>query len=738
MTRIPTLALTLTLALLCLFFLGGLARAEAPWTVAGTLRDEAARIDRLLYRAESDARDKDIAMRLSRMQAALAASDPAFGTSVGAALHDLAQAAEAGKGGDTARARQRLWSALTGEARDQTLAAIAAGDASQAARWLTIRDFPRASGETAASLAVQALSRGEMTPAEARTVVEAELLGVAASELRLALTAGAEDAAAGRMTQYAGDLGRIAGLVGFLRPNLTDRLGAEAMRAFDADLARASTEPAALAGLARMISGYAPVRLPPDEALRRARLFRRFTALVWQEYRDGVRHGEISQPVEYHEARLFRDRAAMLWGDLIPQMPDTAATERLSGLMAALQAEIAVRGDGVEPLVAEALALIDATFGAEVTQGGYQAALDALPAALDELALMARSGDWAGAELKRLEAYSWFDPDIEQRLVPRAPAMALRLEARFWEGTAARPGLGQLIAARVGPAALGVEIAGIKTDLELVEAEIGRKPSTFGVVLQSAGILFREGLEAVLILAALLAALRAEGHDLRRFRPAVATGVVLALGFSLALWAAARSVLAIPTLAREAIEGGTAVVAAVVLVWLVLGFAAGGGQVARFRARLAGRANPVGVAMLAFLVVFREGFETVLFYEALLVDAAAWPVLAGLAAGGVAALAIGWAVLASGRRLPLRLFFRVTTVLLAALAVMLTGAGLRGLQSAALVPATPVAWFPDHDWLQLWFGLFPVMEPLAAQAVVLMVLLLPAVLRPPVLRPRAG
>ena len=56
---------------------------------------------------------------------------------------------------------------------------------------------------------------------------------------------------------------------------------------------------------------------------------------------------------------------------------------------------------------------------------------------------------------------------------------------------------------------------------------------------------------------------------------------------------------------------------------------------------------------------------------------------------------------------------------------MLVGAGIRGLQTAALISATPVAWFPDRDWLQLWFGLFPVAEPLIAQALVLLILALP-------------
>ena len=370
----------------------------------------------------------------------------------------------------------------------------------------------------------------------------------------------------------------------------------------------------------------------------------------------------------------------------------------------------------------DALALIDDSFGAEVATGGFDAAMDALPATLDEMQLMAQAGDWQGADLKRLEAYSWFDPDIEQQLVPRAPTMALRLERRFWEGSASHPGLATLIA---GQQPLADEIAGIKAGLTEARARIETPVSTMGAALQSAGIVFREGLEAVLIIAALLAALRAEGIPPARFRRPVTGGVVLALLASFALWAAARWLFSLSTLVREAIEGWTALLAAGVLVWMVLGLNAGGGHVAAFRARLAGVATPWTMALLAFLVVFREGFETALFYEALLANTAAWPVLIGLVAGGAAALASGWLVLASGRKLPLRLFFRVTSILLAALSVMLVGAGIRGLQTAGLIGATPVSWFPDRDWLQLWFGLFPLAEPLAAQALVLLILALP-------------
>lgn len=713
----------LLVALLLLVSLALPAAAETPWGAAEIIRTETGRIERLFYRAATPERDADISRRVGTIRGAWDQAGSGFGAAgdaVAAALADYEASARTGDPADVARERQILWAALMDAGRSHTLTALLAGDAGAAGNWLNIRDYARASGDTAAVLAVKSLAEGTLDPQAAHDAVQAELLTVAASELRLALSRAADDAEAGRMIQYAGDIGRAEGLIAYLDANLTEKLGAEAVAALQADLARARSGAGALPALRERLAGYAPVSLSPEEQLRRARLLRRFTALVWEEYKDGVRNGEISQHMEYNEARMFRDRAALILGDLAPQIqpPETAA--QLAALLAQMKQIIDQRADGVEPLVTEALALIDISFGAEVAQGGYAAAVDALPAALDELLLVAGSGDWTEAELKRLEAYSWFDPDIEQRLVPRAPAMALRLEARFWEGTAERPGLGKLIARQVPKAQLAGEIAGIKADLAEARKLIETPLSRVGAVVQSAGIMFREGLEAVLIIAALLAALKAEGADPARFRRAIGAGVLAALVCSFALWAGARWLFSISTLSREALEGGTALLAAGVLIWMVLGMSAQCGHMAAMRRKLARSLSVTSVALLAFLVVFREGFETVLFYEALLVDAAPSSVLLGLLAGLAASLAAGWLILASGRRLPLGLFFKVTTALLAILSVMLVGAGVRGLQTAALISATPVSWFPDRDWLQLWFGLFPVAEPLILQGLVVL------------------
>ncbi len=138
--------------------------------------------------------------RLTRIWLAAAAAWAAAGLAdadlAGKVQHWQA-AAETGDAAATARARQVMWAALTVTARDAALAAIDAGDAVTAGTWLTLRDYARASGDTTASAALQALAAGEMTPDAARAAVEAELLTVAASELRLAIEPAQDDAAAG-------------------------------------------------------------------------------------------------------------------------------------------------------------------------------------------------------------------------------------------------------------------------------------------------------------------------------------------------------------------------------------------------------------------------------------------------------------------------------------------------------------------------------------------------------------
>jgi high-affinity iron transporter len=129
------------------------------------------------------------------------------------------------------------------------------------------------------------------------------------------------------------------------------------------------------------------------------------------------------------------------------------------------------------------------------------------------------------------------------------------------------------------------------------------------------------------------------------------------------------------------------------------------------------------LASAAFLAVYREGFETVLFYKALFLagdgTAALVPVVAGMAAGTVLLAGVYVAIHRFGVRLPLKPFFAVTSAFLYYMAFVFAGQGIAELQEGGFVSSTPVGWAPRVPML----GIFPTVESLGAQGVLLLLLI---------------
>jgi high-affinity iron transporter len=247
-------------------------------------------------------------------------------------------------------------------------------------------------------------------------------------------------------------------------------------------------------------------------------------------------------------------------------------------------------------------------------------------------------------------------------------------------------------------------------------------------------ILFREGVEVVLLLAILLGALsagRASGY-----RKPLALGVVAALGATAVTWVVASVFLEIAPVQRELLEGVTAVVAVAVLFavsfWLVsrldhrhwLEF---------MRARVAAAVSAgsaVAFAGLGFTAVYREGFETVLFYQALSIFAKGLGlyVLLGFLTAVAALAVVAYAVLKLGRRLPVKPMLTAAVCLLLLLSVTFAGNAVRSLQGADWIGVTPV----DGDWARLPLfvaeltGIHPTREGLTVQAALLIVYVLGA------------
>src|SRR5690606_1391058 len=175
---------------------------------------------------------------------------------------------------------------------------------------------------------------------------------------------------------------------------------------------------------------------------------------------------------------------------------------------------------------------------------------------------------------------------------------------------------------------------------------------------------------------------------------------------------------------RELSEGFGSLLAAVVLVWVGLWMHAKSHAQAwqRYvRDRLGhalGKSSGLFLLGLVFVVVYREVFETILFFAAIWNQGSKGAVVAGGATAALALVAIGWAMMRYSRTLPIGQFFRYSSLLIAVLAVVLMGKAVSALQEAGYVPVS---------WLEAWprvelLGLYPTLEGIAAQAVVALVL----------------
>jgi high-affinity iron transporter len=235
-------------------------------------------------------------------------------------------------------------------------------------------------------------------------------------------------------------------------------------------------------------------------------------------------------------------------------------------------------------------------------------------------------------------------------------------------------------------------------------------------------ILAREGLEAILILGAIATFLIKIGR--RQAMIYLHLGWIGALVAGLATWAAATWVIEVSGAAREVTEGVTALVAAGVLFYV--GFwmhhrlnAQRWSQFLRQRVEqaLGGRAA-IGLALVSFVAVYREVFETVLFYQALWVQVerdSRGALLAGAAVGVVVLLGLSWVVLRLGVRLPLRRFFALSGAALFTLAVIFAGKGIVALQEAGRIAMSPVDIIPRVELL----GIYPSLQGLSVQLLLL-------------------
>jgi high-affinity iron transporter len=350
--------------------------------------------------------------------------------------------------------------------------------------------------------------------------------------------------------------------------------------------------------------------------------------------------------------------------------------------------------------------------------GAKVSSLDVVRHQLDAALAAYRAGKHDDAKRLALSAYlDGFEP-VEPMLGARNATLLARVEQRMGELRAS-------IAANRDPAEVESRIGEVKSLVDEAEASLAPdQASNASAFLGAFTILLREGLEALLIVVAMLAFLnKAERPELTR---PVHVGWTSALAAGVVTWWVATSLISVSGASRELTEGFGSLLAAAVLLFVGIWMhgKAQAGQWQRYiREKLH---NAVAgdsrwfLFSLAFIAVYREVFETILFFTAMAAEGSVAALVAGGLAGLAALAAIAVAMLRFSRRLPIGKFFTYSSALVAVLAVVLAGKGVAALQEAGLISIHPLAGVPRISIL----GLFPTLQGVVAQVATLLALLI--------------
>jgi len=683
----------------------------------------------------------------------LAISAPAELRLIRKQLERAKRALPAGDSVALAAARGTITAALRRGAFFRAIDLTAAGDVEGAREWLQIRDFRQSTRftrvGTLATDALIALAKGETTADEAVLQVRKDLLDTYQSRLGTN-RAEAEKAAERRFPERLAETGAIVnGYWEILAGEYQQQRGAAATRRTSSEFQQLASSAAAsdyeafdAADLATTndLDGFTAAPFTAEEQARRAAQLTRFLDLIPKEYEHGTKDGRITIPFEIQEATAFDDGVEQAFSDLKSDLVerDPAAVEQIEADLALLSKYVNEANEQTKVVELERVNEVhgrladqfEEIFPDEWKESSDDADYDLVDISVDQMMAAISAGQKNLAEQARLAGYAFFEFGPEPKLNAFDPQLVAEVEGLFWYGARGVPGLATLVSN--GAPTSEVRETTLELDEALKEAreKTGEGVSDGTAITNAALIVFREGLEAILIIAAITASMIGTRAALRK---PIYRGALLALPASLLGFLLAVALLGSLAAYGEKVEAVVGVVAIAVLVvvlnwffhrvywteWIAShrkrGKALTGGVAA---GAVAGSATIAGLYVLGFTSVFREGMETVLFLQALQLSSGVGVVAAGVALGLAGTAIVGFITFKAERKLPYKKMLIVTGVLIALVLFTMVGNTVRTLQG--------VGWFPIHPidvdiplWMGTWLGIHPSLETLLAQALAL-------------------
>ncbi|HEV2693202.1 MAG TPA: FTR1 family protein [Verrucomicrobiae bacterium] len=464
---------------------------------------------------------------------------------------------------------------------------------------------------------------------------------------------------------------------------------------------------------------------------RMQRLLARCVKLVPREYSHGVANGKLIIPLELREAKQFTDQSQTLVNQLAPvwktEQPAVYAQYRpvVSEKLAAMQKQLdsLASQDELDNLSKDISSILEDKFKLSARRAGdsgdvIDETVLEVRAALGGSLAAAQAQQWQSAESQRMDAYTAFDTEIEARVLPRNPDLARKAERSFLEGDGYDLGIKALLD-RHAPmdqleAGYDRALSQMTQCTELLKVAVS--PATIGFTAFT--IVAREGLEAIIILAALMAGLR--GVENASTRRGIAGGAWMGLVVTIITFWLSRTVIHSLTRFGEKLEAVVSIFA-VFILFIVTNWVfhrvywAGWNSKLRALSKSAQDVSSTRWEWLAllgvgFLTVYREGFEMALFLQSLLLEGSKSAVFFGGLVAVVFLVLLGLLTFTYGVKLPYRKLMIFTGLLVVSIMATFIGSTVRLFQTVDWMPIHPVYSLHFPNWTGLWLGLYPSWE----------------------------
>ncbi len=640
-----------------------------------------------------------------------------------------------------ARARAQIWAFMLQASYAKLEKSVLDGDATNARAWLALREYRQATRfttpETDATLAVDALGAKQISGNDALTAVRADLLDAYQSRLNDTLhelgTALGKD-----YRVQAAEYGALAsGYFRILEPMYQKERGQASLEKAQAVFTSLQNAPSlkTLEAAHTALEGFRAAPLSPRERSKRANQTLRFLSLVPVEYARGVSGSagnvNIVKDLEITEATTFRNSAASAFADLEPLLVKTdrqrvlEAKAGFAKLEAGLQAAASKQNPPTEEALrtdADALkATLEQLIPTDWRRADPAGDLDVIKQQLKQIELAVSQKSFDLAESARIGAYALLESGTEARIRVFQPQLATDIEGLFWNGV--QPdGLARLISRQAPVAEFKTTRLALESKLLEAARFVGTDASPVAAFVNALVIVFREGLEAVLILAALLGSLKAPA--VRHLRRPLWLGALASLGATIVTFVVMNSILNAFAIFGEKLQAVVSVIAVAVLLVIMNWFFHNvywNDHLANFHKKKhhlmgANVGQGLGLAVLGFTAMYREGFETVLFMQSLVLQSGATAVIGGALVALVLVGLVGVLVFVMQAKLPHKKMLIATGAMICVVLFVIVGNTAHILQV--------VGWFPIHPlpvmfpyWFGLWLGTYPTWEGIITQVV---------------------